>query len=321
MINTHQQQTDSMNLSHLFKYTLLIFAALMLLFAFAGTADAFAGGAGTQASPFWVSTPAHLEMIGSDNFHRSAHYILINDITLTGTWTPIGNQTHPFTGTINGNNHTIYGMDVSGGSHVGFIGMANGATISNLRFSGSSVIGQSHVGTVTGQASHSTFENIHVTGGTVDCFGDGGHIGGLVGHLQGGQIYNSSADNHISAYSNAGGLVGGITAGGIVNRSEFRGTVQTSNWSVGGLAGFMNPGVVESSHVRGAQIFGHERAAGLVGGMGAGSYVRNSSVADDLGTPTVVWGTNLVGGLVGQMNGGGTIYNSTSSATLTGVSS
>lgn len=58
--------------------------------------------------------------------------------TYTGTkaQAPIGNSTTAFTGTFDGQGHTVSGIDLSGGSMTGFFGKVQGATIRNLTVNG-----------------------------------------------------------------------------------------------------------------------------------------------------------------------------------------
>lgn len=88
---------------------LVLCAALLCIgAAAAGTEDAsqFAGGDGTPENPYRISNAEQLKAV-EDNL--SAHYILTADINLGGEknpWTPFGT----FTGTFDGNGHTISGL-------------------------------------------------------------------------------------------------------------------------------------------------------------------------------------------------------------------
>lgn len=80
----------------------------------------FAGGSGTQADPYLVSTPDQLNAVrqGLDK-----HYRLAGDIDLSGwgDWMPIGGEElerhgdpTPFTGSFDGAGHVIRGMTITG---------------------------------------------------------------------------------------------------------------------------------------------------------------------------------------------------------------
>lgn len=73
-------------------------------------------------------------------------YILMNDITLTGVWTPIGyadgapvdGSKNAFMGTLDGNGYTISGLNVTNGWNAGFIwAIGKEGVVKNLGLSGS----------------------------------------------------------------------------------------------------------------------------------------------------------------------------------------
>ena len=111
-------------------------------------------------------------------------YELISDITLSGEWDPIGNDTTPFTAIFDGNDRTISGLIISPASTstvAGFFGVIGAGTVTSVR--------------IEGDINPST----SITAS-----------GGLAGENQ-GTIRNSSADvdvrpNHAGAFG--GGLVG-----------------------------------------------------------------------------------------------------------------
>ena len=60
---------------------------------------------------------------------------LLSSVTLTGEWTPVGNNAAPFTGTINGNKHTITGLTINGSAnYAGLIGVLSGGAVADLKF-------------------------------------------------------------------------------------------------------------------------------------------------------------------------------------------
>lgn len=75
-------------------------------------------------------------------------------------FTPIGNSTTKFAGTVIGNGCTISGLYVNvAGDYVGLFGYTSGATIQNLTISGS-VKGSKYVGGVVGYALNTTIYNV-----------------------------------------------------------------------------------------------------------------------------------------------------------------
>ena len=162
---------------------------------------------------------------------------ITNDIDLTGkAWQPFGyNGDHPFTGMINGGNHTIKGLSPNGyvsvvevknftngksGHAYGFITIAKNAIVKDLKFVDVDIdiADGLAVGAVVGDARGSslTIENVTVSGSVKGQ----DKIGGFVG-LAG---YNDSKDfeltiksstnnanveaNRTDSYNRAGGFVG-----------------------------------------------------------------------------------------------------------------
>lgn len=83
----------------------------------------FAGGTGTAEDPYQITTAEQMNNVRND---MSAHYVLTNDIDLSGynNWAPIGTSSNPFTGTFDGNNHSIIGMTITNAIMDGHIGLA-----------------------------------------------------------------------------------------------------------------------------------------------------------------------------------------------------
>lgn len=152
------------------------------------------------------------------------------------TWTPIGfGYTSgdnvvgkSFDGTFDGNNKTIYNLDVlgvnapagdTGSVGVGFFGLVRGA-IKNLTIDTIKVTGNHYVGGVVGYISDTentylgTIDNVHVKNATINCSyldadQSGDKAGAIVGMLDASSLTNSSASNStITANRDAGQLVG-----------------------------------------------------------------------------------------------------------------
>jgi hypothetical protein len=88
-------------------------------------------GDGSEASPYQISDAASLYCV---RFAPDAHYILTEDISLDTApynagsgWEPIGDETPPFSGTFDGNGHTVSGLHINlpQGEDVGLFGFAD----------------------------------------------------------------------------------------------------------------------------------------------------------------------------------------------------
>ena len=182
------------------------------------------------------------------NQNTSANAKLMNDIDLNGSeenpWTPIGNSSQQYSGTFDGDGHTISGLYInnSRANDQGLFGYVSGGTVKDLSVSGDisghwfvgGVVGYNSSGTVTGcifsgsgsvsggedvggvvgyNGTDATVSNCYNTGtvtGTVDS------VGGVVG-------WNSSSGTVTNCY-NTGAVSGGVDVGGVVGWNSSSGT-------------------------------------------------------------------------------------------------
>ncbi len=206
---------------------------------FVALAAAFA----TSMSAFAVtpiSDAAGLAAMGND---LAGEYELTADITLTGEWAPIGNNDAPFTGTFNGNGHTIKGLTyTTNGNWVGLFGAVSG-TVQNVRLTEANIYGNEHVGILAGRVCN---------GGKVDNVFTAGylngrdHAGGIVGDAGEGEATVSnclSAAYVIARDYQAGGIVGWSKGTVTISNNIFIGEASCGGWAgVGGIVGFVEDG-------------------------------------------------------------------------------
>ena len=147
-----------------------------------------------NAPVFHVSTPQQLASVVYyvNSFNESKYQIILeDDIDLTGyDWRPIGwtggrtGEMHRFSGTVDGQNHTITGMTIDlGYEDCGFIGYGSGVDMRDITFASANVTGSACTGICGGEIYGSgRWENVQaigiVTGGDED-------YGGLVGRETG----------------------------------------------------------------------------------------------------------------------------------------
>jgi hypothetical protein len=260
-----------------------------------------------HGDPIYISTPDQLDLIGIDaSMPLSGNYMLKNDLNAgNSTITEIGSATNPFTGTFNGNNHTIANLSLNingpdlSGYHGLFSTIGGSGSVTNLGLTNVSVIGSGGYadGSLVGY-NFGTVSNSFSTG-SVSVL-TGGFLGGLVG-FNSGTVLNSHSSTTVVGQYVEGGLVGYNT--GLISRSYATGPVSTDynyNGSLGGLAGY-NAGQITRSYatgdVRNASNFGGN--GGLVGfntGSITQAYARGSVTG---GSPTYSSGDFGTGGLVG----------------------
>ena len=220
-----------------------------------------------------INNEAGLRAI-ADNL--AGDYILTDDITLTEDWIPVGNDQDRFTGTINGNGKTIYGLKTVDTSKdgVGFIGVAEGATIENLSIVGMRFYGAQAVGGVAGRAYAPTYVEKCYTSGVVSGWD---HIGGIIGSSKASNPEGefSVIDNCfstaavISTDHQAGGIVGAAIDISVEN-SYFAGVAQCVYNRTGGIIALVDGGsasiqncVVMAGFLKGAD----DRTNRILGGI------------------------------------------------------
>ncbi|MCK9245257.1 MAG: T9SS type A sorting domain-containing protein [Candidatus Marinimicrobia bacterium] len=268
----------------------LLITMLTLLFASAmalGQEPVQPSGSGTEISPYQIATWQNLYWISLHSASWDKYFEQTADIDFADTnitdwdggagWTPIGNGTIKFTGSYDGQNHTISNLyinrsndyiglfgyidgsgdevknlglidvNITGASYVGgFVGRNHSATISNS-YSTGAVSGKTSVGGFVGQNSSSAIiSNSYstvVVSGTVD------YVGGFVGYNSSATISNSYSTGTVSGTNFVGGFVGQNYSYTISN-SYSTGAV-SGKTSVGGFVGYNNA-TISNSYSRGA---------------------------------------------------------------------
>lgn len=148
------------------------------------------GGAGTAENLYLIeSADALLQLAAAINDGNNADICvrLANDITIDGSWTPLGkNAVFPFRGTFDGDGHTVtVTVDDPNLSYFGFFGCLEDATVKNLTVCGEVYCSEpyAYVGGIAGRArGNVTLENcvshVNVSALARGSAGVGGLIGG-----------------------------------------------------------------------------------------------------------------------------------------------
>jgi len=174
-----------------------------------------------------------------------------------GNWTPIGSESHPFSGIFNGGGHTIKNMAVKqmangNDCYAGLFGCAQEAIIYNLHLDAPAVLGADYVGSVLGYASTDT----HVTDVLVTCLPE---------------PYQSW---NIIAYNGSGGGIVGVAENATVERCYFDGSVRSRGWA-GGIIGNVGAVTVSDCSASGEVTnlyYGSETPNVRIGGIVGGTY-------------------------------------------------
>ncbi|PTO40327.1 hypothetical protein C6P52_00010 [Enterococcus mundtii] len=248
------------------------------------------GGNGSVSSPFQITTEAELNEIRND---LTAHYHLMNDITLTSDWIPVGygaTLATKFTGSLTAEPGTVIrNMRVTSGAQAGdtgnrgFFGVTDGARISGITLENPQVSGGLNgeaIGGLIGRINDvnskpTTVTDSAVVGGRIEA--SGGYVGGLVGsmvnRLHGTAVIRSSSSATVT-----------------VNRD-----LNDSPQAVGGLIGIQHIySTVIDSYATG-DVVGITGVGGFIGGI----HSLAEPVGRSYSTGSVV-GVANVGGFVGD---------------------
>ena len=239
-------------------------------------------------------------------------YLLGKDITLSGSFTPIGT----ITGLFDGGGHTISDLMISSGSvNVGFFGqIASGSVVKNLNFQDPSVsftgTVAANIGVLAGDSS-GRIENVNVTGNTARVSGNtmnpnSQSVGGLVGQQTNGTIISSMASGNVSNGGSEKDYMGGLVGrqnGGTIENSTASGDVSNGGSekdSMGGLVGWQSNGGMTRNSIASGDVSqggdGGDRMGGLFGRQTTGT-IEDSIASGDVSDGGDA--NDNMGGLVG----------------------
>jgi len=279
-------------------------------------------GAGTSDSPFLIRSADELDLIGQFPYDWNKHFRLTADIDLSeysgATFHIIGAFRLPFTGSFDGDNHTISSFQYTGtdGSYRGLFGCISGANaeVRNLTLLAPTIVtraGES-LGGLAGALEYGTIKgcrvkNAVITGcdtvsslvpynhkGTItDCHA----TGTVTGIIRGVQVFAGG----LTAYND--GVLRNCSSGGIIRGGQYVGGVTGGNINYGSMATCSSTCIVA----------GESEVGGLIG---RNSY--ESTVTNCYCTGSVI-GITRVGGLVGCNEGGSTVVKCYAAGLVTGM--
>lgn len=248
---------------------LLTMFPLSSLTAFA--VDGSLAGSGTADDPYLIADAADLEafrdlvnggdtdacgkltadIVLNENFNQTLFgenedgnitYNGSTDIPDFEQWTPIGNLSSRYSGTFDGNGHTVSSIYINtSSSHQGLFGCVSGGTIENLGVINSYISGSNISGGVVGGLDQSgTITNCYNAGMISGDF----YIGGVAGFV------NTDASTITNCY-NTGTVSGNFYIGGVAGFFVSDAGIQNSynvgmvigTESVGGVAGYVSGSV------------------------------------------------------------------------------
>ena len=222
------------------KFTAIVLTLIMILsvcpMVFAADGD----------SPVIIWTAKDLEKIRE---RLDGNYILAQDIDLSGVegFMPIGSEEEPFTGTFDGNGHTISGVNIrvtyecQNGDKprsISFFEAVSGGTIRNVNMSSAYYLSQ---------------------------------------------VFGFSGENPPLSYAQAGGIVGLLTDGGLIENCSVSGTVASIGYNFtfvrsGGIAVSCVDSVIRNCSCTAAVFAATDYANAMAGGIAAWS--SNSEISN-----------------------------------------
>lgn len=207
-------------------------------------------------APVLIRTAEELDRV-RDNLR--GRFALAADIDLSGTdsWTPIGDERFPFTGSFDGRGFSIKGLKVqqTNGGCAGLFGKAENALIRGVLLEKPDILcnntAYGGTGALLGWQAGGAVEDCAVLGGRV--YADIGYesgVGGVVGLNQHGLLRGLFTDTWVTVAANscfdkgenlAGGIVG--MNSGYVTGCGFAGELR-GNCIAAGIAGFCDKGII-----------------------------------------------------------------------------
>ena len=236
-------------------------------------------GSGTENDPYLILNPIQLNQLRNFLNQDGVYFKLMADIDLTEFledenpdqgWQPVGNNSVPFKGNLDGNGKTIKGLWIkrSSSDNVGFFGNISSATIKNLKIESETIIGKENVGLIAGQCQLSAIASCTLSGKVI---GET-NTGGIVGYSDAATITGLRATIAVSGGNNTGGLIGEAEVGGVNN-------IKISNCSV------------SCEYIKGEDC---------VGGICGILYGWRQVIVDNCSVYTNLFGACYVGGVVGK---------------------
>ncbi len=256
-----------------------------------------------------------IENINNGNTYANYTIVLEADIAMPLN-TIIGDSSHPFKGTFDGNGFAITVTQKSAESgYIGLFGYTDGAVFKNITVKGESGNGHgAYMGALVGYAVNTSF---------IDCENranvwsqDSGlviiSIGGFAGYAKNCTFENCSnygaIGNQVKATA-VGGIVGLASASTFINCVNYE-KIRSGAGSVGGIIGYASSSSVRDGENH-AEVTGTKDIGGIVGYQYEGTVYacKNSSY---------IGGGNYVGGIIGRSFGEAKIERTENSGEING---
>lgn len=270
----------------------------------------------------WISNAEELNSLQrvaenmTDRDALSYNYVLKNDIDASGLVDPAGKSTYntigsgntAFTGTFDGDGHTIVGLQANGGL---FGKLGSGAVVKDINIVSSVFTGKdtgASVGAVAAENNGGKISGVSGYGNTVK--GSGGYIGGLVGKNYGG-ISNSNDQSTVIA--GAGTVAGGIAGvngtnadkGGTIDNVQSNSAVTTGVLDENKYASNLGGIVGKNEMLLNKYNINNVSAHGITGKTGntqtsGGIVGTNEGRISNAYNESIIHGSENIGGVAGK---------------------
>lgn len=268
----------------------------------------------------WISNAEELNSLQrvaenlKDRNALSYNFVLKNDIDASGlvaagnsTYNTIGRGTKAFTGTFDGDGHTIVGLQAKGGI---FGKLGSGAVVKNINIASSVFTGKNtdSVGAVAAENNGGSISGISGYGNTIK--GSGGYIGGLVGKNY-GDISNSN--DHSTVIAGAGTVAGGIAGvngtnasiGGTIDNVQSTSAVTTGDLEENQYADNLGGIVGKNELSLNKYNINNVSAHGITGKTGntktsGGIVGTNEGIISNAYNESIIHGSENIGGVAGN---------------------
>ena len=283
----------------LFTLLLLVMALLIPQWGWAQTASQPSVGNGSTRNPYEISTAAELAWFRDyvNGGKLSVCAKLTADIDLKDfchaadaskeelSWEPIGNYSNKYTGTFDGNGHTISNLYIKVQRQgVGFFGCASGGSIKNITFDNAQVenTGNDYNYSMTGIVVGATFGTLQNLKTLKNCSVKSGAktLGGIAGTIT-GSCSNLENNATVSGRNKVGGIAGsfsGSTLSSCVNNGMVK---EDRSGECGGIVGYIAYGTIEDCANYG-NVTGTNEIGGIVGYAQDNSTIKSTLSIGDI---------------------------------------
>ena len=259
-------------------------------------------------------------VLNGGTFDEEGRYKNEKGYAIANTWTPIGTDGNPYSGTFDGKGHTIRGLYVKDQQYAGLFGYVKTDSYGSLTFAVKNLTVTGYIG-----VSSDSAQNVYA-GGIIGCAAispyGGGAESGTISNCVNRVVINAGSTGEGFSDVHAGGIVGGVEmsnySGGtatmeIINCANYAAiTARSENGSayVGGIAGQIN-GSNSTQKINSCFNAGEIRASygkwsacagGIIGDAFNGMTAESSVIANclNVGKVTAEKGSTNAGGIAGK---------------------